>query len=238
VPNEISVEQDYARDLGATLGTVLTFDVQGVEIDFVVTSLRKVDWRSFSVNFFLVAEPGGPLEEAPRFVLGAGRVPPAAEQAMQNQLTGLFPNVTVLRIQPMIERATELLGQIALAVRVLGAFAALTGLVILAGAVASSQLRRAREAALLKTLGVTRLRVASLFAVEYALTGVVAATLASLGAYVLVLLFTRNVLQLGTAPSWAAALVGWLVIVLLSVGAGLLASLRALRAPPLAVFRE
>ena len=60
-----------ARDLGATLGSTLTFDIQGVPISFVVTSLRRVDWRSFSVNFFLVAEPGGPLAEAPRFVLAA-----------------------------------------------------------------------------------------------------------------------------------------------------------------------
>jgi putative ABC transport system permease protein len=238
IVNEISVEQDYARDLGATLGTVLTFDVQGVALDFVVTSIRSVDWRSFSVNFFLVAESGGPLDDAPQFVLGAARVPASTEQRMQNQLAERFPNVTVLRIQPMIERATELLAQIALAVRLLGAFAALTGLVILAGAVASSQLRRAREAALLKALGLTRARVASLFAVEYALAGAVAATLATLGAYALVAVFTRNVLELTTLPSWSASVIGWLVIVALSIVAGLLASARALYAPPLAVFRE
>lgn len=238
VPNEISVEEDYARDIGATLGTILTFDVQGVPLEFEVTSLRKVDWRSFSVNFFLVAEPGGPLDDAPRFILGAARLPPQREQAMQNALAEQFANVTVMRIQPMIDRAAELLGQIALAVRLLGGFAAVTGLVILAGAVASSQLRRAREAALLKALGLTRLRVASLFAVEYALAGMVAATLAAAGAYGLVILFTRNVLQLTTAPSWSASLIGWLVIVVLSIVAGLLASARALRSPPLAVFRE
>jgi putative ABC transport system permease protein len=238
VPNEISVEEEYARDIGATLGSILTFDVQGVPLDFEVTSLRKVDWRSFSVNFFLVAEPGGPLEDAPRFMLGAARVPADNEQAMQNAIAERFSNVTVLRIQPMIDRATELLGQIAIAVRLIGGFAAITGLVILAGAVASSQLRRAREAALLKTLGLTRARVATLFAVEYALAGAVAATLASLGSYVLVTLFTRNVLELTTAPSWPASAIGWLVIVVLSIVAGLLASARALRAPPLAVFRE
>jgi putative ABC transport system permease protein len=190
------------------------------------------------VNFFLVAEPGGPLEDAPRFMLGAARVPAANEQAMQNAIAERFSNVTVLRIQPMIDRATELLGQIAIAVRLIGGFAAITGLVILAGAVASSQLRRAREAALLKTLGLTRVRVATLFAVEYALAGAVAATLASLGSYVLVTLFTRNVLELTTAPSWPASAIGWLVIVVLSIVAGLLASARALRSPPLAVFRE
>lgn len=238
VPNELSVEQDYARDLGAGLGSTLTFDVQGVLLDFEVTSLRRVDWRSFAVNFFLIAEPGGPLEDAPRVVLGAARMPKSTEQRMQDALAERFPNVTVLRVQPMIDRALELLGQVALAVRLLGAFAALTGLVILAGAVASTQLRRAREAALLKALGLTRAKVAALFAVEYALAGAVAATLATLSAYGLVALFTRNVLELSALPSWGVSVLGWLVIVALAIVAGLLASARALRAPPLAVFRE
>ncbi|HMI90288.1 MAG TPA: FtsX-like permease family protein, partial [Polyangiales bacterium] len=183
--NEISLEQEFARDLGAGLGSRLTFDVQGVPIEFVVTSLRKIEWRSFSVNFFLVAEPDGPLADAPRVVLGAARIPAELEQSAQNQLAERFPNVTVMRVRALIERAAELLAQVATAVRLLGAFAALTGLVILAGAVASTQLRRAREAALLKALGVTRARVAGLFAVEYALTGSVAAFMAAFGAYAL-----------------------------------------------------
>jgi putative ABC transport system permease protein len=238
IANEISVEEEYARDLGATLGSTLTFDVQGVSIEFVVTSLRRVDWRSFSVNFFLVAEPGGPLAEAPRFVLAAARMPIEREQAMQDKLAAAFPNVTVLRIRAVIDRASELLTQVAVAVRLLGAFAALTGLVILAGAVASTQLRRAREAALLKALGLTRARVAGLFAIEYALTGSVAAFMAAFGAYGLTFAFTRNVLELSASPSWLACLIGFAVIVALSIVAGLLASARALKAPPLAVFRE
>jgi putative ABC transport system permease protein len=238
IDNEISLEQDFARDLGATLGSRLTFDVQGVPIEFLVTSLRRVEWRSFSVNFFLVAEPDGPLADAPRFVLGAARIPAELEQRAQNELAERMPNVTVMRMRAMIERASELLAQVATAVRLIGAFAALTGLVILAGAVASTQLRRSREAALLKALGVTRARVAGLFAVEYALTGGVAAFMAAFGAYGLTWSFASYVLELSSAPSWIACVVGFFVIVALSVGAGLLASARALRAPPLAAFRE
>jgi predicted lysophospholipase L1 biosynthesis ABC-type transport system permease subunit len=81
-------------------------------------------------------------------------------------------------------------------------------------------------------------RVASLFAVEYALGGAVAATIAALGAYGLTLMFTRHVLELQTSPSWLACGVGWIVIVTLSIGAGLLASARALCASPLAVLRD
>jgi putative ABC transport system permease protein len=235
--NEVSLEVDFARDLGAKLGSVLRFDVQGVPVEFEVTSLRTVEWRSFSVNFFLVAEPGT-LDDAPQFLLGAARVPPAAEQALQDRLSAFGPNVTILRVQELLARAASLLEQVALAVRLLGGFAAATGLIILAGSVASSQLRRAREAALLKALGLTRARVAALFAVEYALGGAVAGAIAAVGAYGLALGFTRGVLELTSSPSLAVCMAGWGGTIVLSVAAGLLASAHALRVPPLAVFRQ
>jgi putative ABC transport system permease protein len=234
---ELSVEVDFARDLGAKLGSRLRFDIQGVPVEFEVTSLRKVEWRSFSVNFFLVAEPGT-LDDAPQFVLAAARVPAAAEQRLQDDLALRYPNITLLRVRELLERAAAIVAQISLAVRLLGGFAALTGIIILAGAVAASQLRRAREAALLKVLGLTRLQVAGMFALEYALTGAVAGAIAVVGAYVLALLFTRGVLELLSTPSLAACFAGWLITVALSVLAGLAASVRALQSPPLAVFRQ
>jgi putative ABC transport system permease protein len=234
---EMSVETDFARDMGAKLGSRLTFDVQGVPVEFVVTSLRAVEWRSFSVNFFLVAEPGA-LDDAPQFVLAAARVPATAEQPMQDEIARLYPNVTFLRVRQLLERAAAILDQGALAVRLLGAFAAATGLIILSGAVAASQLRRAREAALLKTLGLTRIRVASMFAIEYALAGAVAGAIAAAGAYLLTWLFTHSVLDLSTTPSLRLCAAGWAITVALSILAGLAASARALRVSPLAVLRE
>lgn len=234
---EVSVEADFARDLGAKLGTRLTFDVQGVPVEFEVTSLRSVEWRRFAVSFFLVAEPGS-LDDAPKFLLGAARVPRETQQRLQDDLAKQWPNVTVVRVQDILERAAEMVTQLAVAIRMLGAFAMLTGLLILAGGVAATQLRRAREVALLKTLGVTRGQVALLFAVEYVLLGIVAGVISAAGAYVLTLLFTRGVLDLTTLPSLLACLIGLVSVAVLSVGAGLLASLRALAVAPLEVFRE
>jgi putative ABC transport system permease protein len=236
-PNEVSVEVDFARDMGAQLGSTLTFDVQGVPMDFRVTSLRTVQWRSFAINFFLVVEPGY-LDEAPQFRLAGARLPAAAEQPLQDALASAYPNVSVLRVHQLIERASALFEQAALAVRLLGGFAIFTGLLVLTGAVAASQLRRAREAALLKVLGLTRLRVIAMFATEYALLGAVSGLIAVLGAYVLSALFTRGVLDLDTPPSLVVCAIGLIATIVFSLLAGLLASVRALNVPPLDVFRR
>jgi putative ABC transport system permease protein len=236
-PNEISVEVDFARDMGAKIGSTLTFDVQGVPMDFKVTSLRSVQWRSFAINFFLVVEPGY-LDDAPQFRFAGARVDAGAEQALQDRLASAYPNVSVLRVHELIDRAAALFQQAALAVRLLGGFAILTGLIVLAGAVAASQLRRAREAALLKVLGLTRMRVVAMFATEYALLGAVSGLIAVLGAYALSAAFTRAVLGLETPPSLAVCALGFFATIAFSLGAGLLASVRALNVPPLDVFRR
>jgi len=236
-PNEVSVEVDFARDMGAHLGSTLTFDVQGVPMDFRVTSLRTVQWRSFSINFFLVVEPGY-LDDAPQFRFAGARLPPSAEQPLQDALANAFPNISVLRVHQLIDRAAALFEQAAFAVRLLGGFAIVTGLIVLTGAVAASQLRRAREAALLKVLGLTRIRVIAMFATEYALLGAVSGLIAALGAYTLSALFTRGVLDLDTPPSLLVCAIGFVATIVFSLGAGLLASARALNVPPLEVFRR
>ena len=233
---ELSLEQGFARELGAKLGSVLRFDVQGVPIELTVTSLRTVEWRSFATNFFLVAEPGA-LDEAPHTRLGALRLPPSSEQTLQDRLAVALPNVTVLRVRGLLERARASLAQVSLAVRLLGGFAVLAGLLVLTGAVAAAQQQRAREAALWKVLGLTRLRVVSLFAVEYALSGAVAGALGAAGAYLLVRLVARHLLSLSSGPSVSACLLAVFATSLLCTVGGLLASLRALLVKPIAILR-
>jgi putative ABC transport system permease protein len=230
---EVSLEEDFAQDLGVALGAVLTFDVQGVPVELVVTSLRTVEWESFGINFFLVAEPGV-LDDAPHFRLATARLEAAEDEyALQNDLAADFPNVTVLRIRPILEKVAGVLERIALGVRALGAFTIVTGLVILAGAVGASALRRAREAALLKTLGVTRAGVTLLFAAEYALSGLVAGAIGAAGALTLTWAFLEHLVEIEAELPYSALPLAALGAAVLATASGLAASVRALNARPM-----
>jgi hypothetical protein len=68
---EISVELGFAEDLSVDVGSVLTFDIQGVPIDLYVSSVRTVEWARFGINFFLVVEPGV-LDDAPQIAASSG----------------------------------------------------------------------------------------------------------------------------------------------------------------------
>jgi putative ABC transport system permease protein len=233
---ELSLEEDFADDIGAALGSTLRFDLQGVPIELAVTSLRQVEWESFGINFFLVAEPGA-LDEAPHSLLAASDVPREREQRVQDRVSAALSNVTVIRVRAILDKVRHVLARAGLAVQVLGAFTAMVGLVLLAGVASLGAARRTREAALWKVLGQTRAGVARLFALEFALQGFVAGSLGALGACTLAWAFLEHVLELdGAIPWWTAPLAG-LAAALLSALCGLAACARALAVRPIQSLR-
>jgi putative ABC transport system permease protein len=233
---EVSIEKEFADDIGARVGTILTFNVQGVPLDLEVTSLRTVNWQTFGINFFLVVEPGV-LESAPQQRLAVARLPKGNEQRAQDALAASYPNVTLLRIREILEKVLKVLQRISLGIRFLGGFTVVAGIAILAGAISAGSARRGREVALLKTLGMTRRGVAATFAVEYALIGLVAGGIGAFGGTVL----AYGVITRGFKIPWefdpaslAVALGGTIVLAVL---AGLAASYRALTRRPIEVLR-
>jgi putative ABC transport system permease protein len=233
---ELSVEAEFAADLGLQLGAVIEFDIQGAPLELTVTSLRTVEWETMGINFFLVAEPGS-LDEAPQFRLATARLPTAEEQEIQNAVVADFPNVTIVLIRELIERIVRLMTQLGWGVRFLGAFTALAGLAILAGSIAVESRRRGQEVALLKTLGMKRAGVVTLFATEYALLGLAAGVIgAAGGGFVSWVVMTK-----GMELTWSFRLTDYFVAAvasaLLAVVAGILASTPALRRRPSEVLR-
>jgi putative ABC transport system permease protein len=234
---EVSLERGFAEDLGATVGTRIEFDIQGVPLELVVTSLREVRWRSFDINFFVVVEPGV-LDAAPQSRLLGVRLAVQDELQMQDRLSSEFPNVTVLRVRSILEKVTEILSRLAVGVRIVGSFTLVVGFVVLAGAVSATTLRRAREAALLRALGLLRGGVAALIATEYAVLGLASGLMGVAGAYGLAHVFLAQVLELPASLPYALA--PWLVGASgLLVGlCGVAASFRVLLVEPLRTLRS
>ncbi len=234
---EVSIEAGFARDLGVGVGDSVVFDIQGVPVELLVSSIRTVEWESFSINFFLVVEPGV-LDRAPRFRIATARLDAAEELPLQNRLAAGFPNVTVLRIREVLEKVVGILEQLGDGIRFLGAFTVLAGIAILAGAVSAGAIRRGRQVALFKTLGMTRAQVVAVFALEYALVGLVAGVLGAVGAVVMAWAVVRFGFQIAWAWQPVALVSAIVATVVLSVVAGLAASTRALAVRPLAVLRQ
>ena len=96
----------------------------------------------------------------------------------------------------------------------------------------ATSLRRAREAALLKTLGLTRAGVLRLHAVEQALVGLVAGVLGAAGGTLLAWSVLNLVMELDWTPPPAALALAVGGSIALAVVAGGLAGGRALGSRP------
>ncbi len=233
---EVSVEEEYARDLGLAVGSKIVFDVQGVPVPLTVTSLRKVRWESFGINFFWVVEPGV-LDRAPQMRIASVRLPAGGEQRLQDALATSYPNVTVFAIREVLEKVSAVLERIALGVRFLGGFTVIAGLAILAGAVAAGAAQRGREAALGKVLGMTRLQVAALFATESAIVGLLAGAIGSVAGTALAAVVLEKGMDIPFRLELLPPLVAVALAALFAAAAGLAASLRPLAQRPIEALR-
>lgn len=234
---QISLEESAARHLHVGVGDRLTFDVQGIPVEGEVTSIRKVDWQSLSTNFFVIFSPGA-LDGAPATWVATARVPVAAETAVQGAVVRAFPNVTAVAVRDVLERVSDILGRMALAVRMMAAFSIGAGLVVMTGALMATRYARLRESVIWRTLGATRGVVARIFAVEYACLGAVAGLGGTALALVVSWVVLRFLLEVPWAPSPEAVVLGVAVTVALSLAVGFLGTWRLLGQKPLAVLRE
>jgi putative ABC transport system permease protein len=235
-PAELSLEQRYAESLGATVGSRLRFDVQGVPVEFVVSSLRTVSWESFDMNFFLVAEPGV-LEQAPQSLLVTAQLAADREAGVQDTLAAAFPNVTLVSVRAALIQARGLLERMGWGIRAIGAFTALAGIAILVSGVAADAARQGRKVALLKTLGTTRAGVVGLFAIEYGLIGLLSGVLGASGALGFSYVVVTRLMRLGWQTDVPVLLAAVALTAGLSAVVGVLANARALRVRPSEVLR-
>ncbi len=173
-PIPVSVETNRAKDLAIGIGDRLVFDAQGVPVECVVGSLREVNWTRVRTNFFVIFPSGTVLDEMPGFnVMLLKTQSPEQVARVRTAVAKAFPNVSLLDVGQILGLVTTIIDKAGLAVEVLGLAAALAGALALAGTVSATRRERAREAALLRTLGATGGRVARILAVEFALIGFV-----------------------------------------------------------------
>ena len=177
---EASVEQGLAKTLGLKLGDKLRFDVAGQPVDVKITSLRKLDWGSMRVNFFVILSPDV-AAALPSTWITAFHLPPASV-GLVNALVRAYPNLTIVDVGSLVAQAQQVINQVIAAVEFLFLFTLAAGVMVLAAAMLVSQHERVHEGGLLRALGATRQQLERAQWVECLLVGAGAGALAATGA--------------------------------------------------------
>jgi putative ABC transport system permease protein len=233
---EFSVEDGIAKTLGIRLGDRLTYEVGGQVLEGAVSSLRKVEWDSFRVNFFVLSPPGM-LEAYPASYVTSFHLAPE-RAALMDQLVKRFPNFLVIDVAAVLAQIQRIMDQVVKAVEFVFLFGLLAGVVVLVAAINASQDERVLDAAILRTLGASSAQMRSAQSAEFVAIGALAGLLAALGASALGYVLASRVLAVTytfNPAVWVAGLAGGTIGVL---AAGLISTRSVRRAAPMEIFRR
>jgi putative ABC transport system permease protein len=232
------MERDIAEDLGVRLGDRVDWDVQGVTVPTVVTSIREVDWARFEPNFFVVF-PSAALQPAPRTWVVLTRGETEADRAtLSAALVSRFPNVAALDLTQVQAALDQIIGRVVAVIRFLAGFSVITGFVVLLGAVSSGRLQRIRESVLLKTLGATRGQIGGILLLEYLVLGSLAAVAGCLLAIGGGWALATRVFDLEFEVTLVPLLLVSIAVAILSMLIGLWASREVFGSTPMQAIRE
>ncbi len=230
-PPLVSMTQDIADGLGMKLGDKITVNVLGRDVEATLASTRKVNWKGLGINFVLVFNPAA-LKAAPHSEIVTADMKSGDEGQVLNAIAAQFPSVTSVRVKDVLKTVSDLLGKMLSAVRGANAISLLTGVLVLAGALAAGLSARSYEAVVLKTYGATRRQLLFSFIIEYGLLGLVSAVFGIVVGGIASWFLAKYILEMPFVFSPLTALLTALIAMVITIGAGLLVTVRALSVKP------
>lgn len=233
--DEASVEEGLAKTLKLRIGDMLEFDIAGTPVAVRISSLRKLDWDSMRVNFFVLTPPGV-LEKQPQSMITSFHLPEGQEGFIAT-LVQRFPNLTVIDVGQILRQLRAVIDQVAQAVQFVFLFTLGAGVVVLYAALTNVLDERRQELAIMRALGAQEAMLRQALRVEFAAIGALAGLIAAAGALLVGEVLAQRIFNFELATAW------WLPLLAAAVGAVLvplaavLAARQLLAARPLEALR-
>ena len=235
-PPLISFSAEEAAEMGLVIGDTMAINILGHDITATIASFREVSFEDAGIGFVLAMNAGA-LAGAPHSWISTVYADEEAEAQILRDLASAYPNITAIRIRDAIDQVIVIVGGISQATRYGALVTLITGFLVLIGAAAAGERARTYEAAVLKTLGATRLQIIASFALRAALLGLAAGVVALgagiLGGWAVATFIMENDFSIAWGNAFAIIIGG----VFASMLAGLGFALRPLAAKPAQVLR-
>ena len=237
---EVSIEAGIRERTGIQIGDTMRFDVLGRIVTARVTSVREVEWGDARAGGFMFVFRPDTFTGAPHSYIGIlkGPAAPSARGRLQRNLTDRFPNVSAIDVHDVLRTIQQVLGNVTLAISIVGLVTLVSGVLILIGSVAMTKFQRLYEAAIFRALGASTRTLAAMLAIEYGLLGSLAGVVGAAGAAVLSWVVSRNLLEIRWTPLptlLSGGVVAATVVVLI---VGVASSAEVLRKKPLGTLRS
>jgi putative ABC transport system permease protein len=237
----VSFDRKIAEGLGLKMGDEITVNVLGRNLTATISNLREIEWRSLGINFVMVFSPNT-FAGAPHTHLATVTFPNGSDAAIDARVlrssAQAYPMVTSVRVKDALEAVNDVVSQLVMAIRGASSIALIASLLVLAGALAAGHRARLYDAVVLKTLGATRARLLSAYALEYGLLGLATAVFGLLAGGMAAYFIVTRVMNLSFSLDLSGALLASALAVLVTVGLGLVGTWRILSQKPAQYLRN
>lgn len=236
-PPLVSLVDEIANGIGVKIGDEITVNVLGRDITAKVANLRSVNWKSLGINFVMVFTPST-LKGAPHNHIVTVEMKGGDEAQLLNTMARAYPSVTAVRVKDAIDMVSGLLDKMLVAIRGANILTLLTGVLVLAGALAAGLSERLYEAVVLKTYGASKRQLIAAFVIEYAGLGLAAALFGLAVGSAASWFLSHFILEIPWSFSGSTAILTALIAMVVTVAGGLAVTWRALSAKPGPLLRN
>jgi len=161
----ISVEDKMAKTLGLKLGDSLTFNIGSENWSARITSLRSIDWQTFTPNFYIVANPGSLDDFSPTYINAFSL--PKDKKKLVADLTIQHPTAIIIELDRIFEEIRQIIDKVSSAIELIMIFVVAAGMALLWAAMEHTFSQKLHQSAILRTLGASRRFIATSFRFEF-----------------------------------------------------------------------
>ena len=191
--HSVSVEQGLADNLDISVGDTLSFTIQSKTITASVSSIRSVEWESFSPNFYMIFSPGVLDDFAASYL--------TSFYLNEEQRSTLplfvreFSNATFFDVDFLISRIRGIADKISYAVEVILYFALISSILVFIAIEMILRQYRLYSSAIFKAVGAETTLIQKVFRTEFLIIGFIAGGLAYLLNLVVSYSITHYIIQ-------------------------------------------
>jgi len=234
---QVSVLDSIADSGGLQMNDTLLFNIQGVELEARITSIRGRT-KSMLYPFFYFVFPDKYLSAAPQTFFSAVMVDADKIASLQTRVLQKFPNISFINVTETAQDIDVLMQKLSSIVNFFASFSILAGALILVSSILATRMARIRESVYYKILGGKKAFVYRIFVYENGLigffSGLIALLLSHCGSWAI----CHFLFEIDYSANAAASFVLVLTTVLLVIATGLISSVAIVRQKPARFLRE
>ncbi|NNK14884.1 MAG: hypothetical protein HKP52_11655, partial [Desulfofustis sp.] len=215
----------------------MRFNIQGVEIEAQVTSIRSRTESRLYPFFYFVFEPAT-LEAAPQTFFSAIHLPRELIPDMITAIVAQLPNVSTINVADVADRFGQLMKRLSVVITFFASFSIMAGCLILISTIFATRLDRIRETVYYKVLGADSNFVLLVLTCEHAMLALFSSIMAVIFAEVAAWLICTTVFNIVYQPHWYVAGLTVVCSIVLVIMIGLTSSFGIIQQRPAVYLRQ